>query len=153
MTFTHSNALKFSSLICLMSLKQFFRNLNVSEDFISLGRFSISLKTLILNTMVLLWIFNFLTISVNFSFSLKHLKTFLWWNATAMMPFLFIRRICSYFFIISAASLGFTAFSAPSFSSSISTALFIVMDSISCFLISSLLRRFVFLLFSEFPQS
>ena len=59
MTFTYSNSLEFSLQICLMSLKQFFRNVNVTEDFINLGCFSISLKTLILNTMVLLWIFNF----------------------------------------------------------------------------------------------
>ena len=153
MTFTHSNSLEFSSQICLMLLKYFCRNANVTENFINLGCFSISLKTLILNTMVLLWIFNFSAICKNFSFSLKRLKTYPWWNATDMMPFLLMRRICSYSFIISATSSVFSTLSARLFSSSTSTALFIVMDSVSCFLIASLLRRLVFLLFSEFPHS
>ena len=153
MIFTYSNLLEFSLQICLMSLKQFFRNVNVAEDFINLGCFSISLKTLPLNAMVLLWIFNFPTICINFSFSLKHLKTFPSRNAIDIMPFLFMRRICSNSFIISAATSGFFTLSAHLFSSSISTTLSIVMDSVSCFLISSLLRRFFFLLFSEFSHS
>ena len=65
-----------------------------------------------------------------------------------MMPFLFVWRISLYCFIMFAASSGFSTFSAGSFKSSISTELLMVMDSVSCFLISSLLRRFVFWLFS-----
>ena len=48
-----------------------------------------------------------------------------------MMPFLFVWRMSSYCFIISAASSGFCTFSASSFKSSISTALLMVMDSIT----------------------
>ena len=73
--------------------------------------------------------------------------------ATDTIPFLFARRISSYCFIISAASSGFCTFLASLFKSSISTTLLMVMDSLNCLSISSLLRRFVFLLFPEFPHS
>ena len=153
MTFTYSNSLEFSLQICFIYLKKFLKKINVTEDFISLGCFSISLKRLFLKIMVFLWIFSFPSICMNFSISSKHLKTFPWWNVTAMMPFLFVRRISSYSLMILAASSSFSTLSARSFISSISTALFIVMDSNSCFFISSLSRRVVFLLVLEFPHS
>ena len=116
----------------------------MTDDFINFGCFSINLKTLILNMIVLLWIFNLLAICINFSFSWNLFKIFPWWYATDIMPF-FVRRISSYCLIISAASSGFCTFSASLFRLSTSIALLMIMDSINCFLISSMLRRsFVF---------
>ena len=73
-----------------------------------------------MNIIVFLWTPDLLT---NFSFSRKRLNTFPWWYATDMMPFLFVRRISSYCFIMFAASSGFSTFSASSFKSSISMTL------------------------------
>ena len=79
-----------------------------------------SLKTLILKTMVFLWIPNLLTNVVNLFFSRKRLNTFPWWYAIVIIPFLFVWRISSYSLMISAASSGFCTFSAFSFSSTVS---------------------------------
>ena len=79
------------------------------------------------------------TISINFSFSLKRLKTCPWWNATAMMPFLFVRRISPYSFMTSAVSLGFSTLSGRLLSSSISTA-----GVVDCYRHYQLLFDFIF---------
>ena len=50
---------------------------------------------------------------------------------------------------MAAASSGFSALSAFSFNSSVLNISLLVMESINCFLISSLLNLFVFLVFSE----
>ena len=42
MNFTYSKSLGFSLQICLMSLKQFFKKVSVTDDFINLGCLSIS---------------------------------------------------------------------------------------------------------------
>ena len=152
MTFTYSNSIEFSLQICLIPLKQFFKKLNVTDDLSLvgwLGCWSISLKMFILNIVVFLCSLNSLTNLINFSFSQNWLNTFPWWYATDIMPFLFVRRIFSYCFMISASSSGFSTFSAFSFSSSVSTTSLMVMESISSFSISSLLSRLVFLVFSE----
>ena len=66
-----------------------------------------------------------------------------------MLQILFVRIISLYSFMMTKASSGFCTFSGFSFSSSASITSFIVMEPISCFLISSLVNRLVFLVFLE----
>ena len=153
MTFTNSTSHEFFLQICLTSLKWFLRNINVTEDFNNLGCFSISFERLILNAIVLLWIFNFPTICMNFSFSFEAFKILSLVKRNRDDALLFVQRICSYSFMMPTASLGFSTLSTRLFISTISTAVFIVMDRNSCFFTSSLSIRFVFLLVSEFLHS
>ena len=95
---------------------------------------------------------NSLTNLMNFSFSLSRLNTFPWWCAMDMMSFFFVRIISSYCFMTSAAYSGFSTFSAFSFNY-VSITLLVVMESISSFFISSLVSRFVLLVFSQPPHS
>ena len=149
MIFTYSNLLEFSWHFRLMSWKLFFKKLKVTEDFINLGCLLINLKIFILSIIVFLCTPNLLTNLRNFSFSQNQLNIFPWWYATDIMPFLFVRRISSYSCMISAASSGFSTFSAFWFSSSVSIVWLLTRESISCFFISSSLNRFVFLVFSK----
>ena len=148
MAFTYSNSLEFSWHVCLMSLMS-FKKLKVTEDFTDLGCWSISFKTLILNIIVFLCTPKSATNLTNFSFSWNRLNIFPWWYTTDIMPFLFVRRISSYFLIISAASSGFFTVSTSSFNSSVSIVSLLTSEFISCFLISSVAKLFVLLVFSE----
>ena len=143
MTFTYSNSFEFSLQICFMSVN------SVIDDFFNLGCLSISLKIFISNIMVFLCSLNSLTNFINFSFSRNRLNIFPWWYAADTIPFLFVRIIFFYSFMMAEASSGFSTLSGFSFSSSVSITSLIVMESISCFLISSLVNRLVFLVFSE----
>ena len=137
MNFTYSNSLEFSLQICLMFLKQFIKKLKVTDDFINLGCLLISFKIFVLNIIVFLCILCSLSYFVNFSFCRNGLNTFPWCCATDIMRFLFVRRISSYFFMISAASSGFSTLSAFSFNSPASILSLITRESISYFFISS----------------
>ena len=66
-----------------------------------------------------------------------------------IMFFFFVLIISLYCFTMSTASLGFSALSGLSFNSSASIISLLIMESINCFLISSLLDPLVFLVFSE----
>ena len=146
MTFTYSNSFEFSLQICFMSVN------SVIDDFFNLGCLSISLKIFISNIMVFLCSLNSLTNFINFSFSRNRLNTFPWWYAADTMPFLFVRIIFFYSFMMAEASSGFSTLSGFSFSSSVSITSLIVMESISCFLISSIVNRLVFGVFRTSPQ-
>ena len=87
--------------------------------------------------MVLLCISNFSTICINFSFSLKRFKTFPWLNAIDMMAFLFVRRICSCSFIISAAFW-------VSLLSQLDRLVLLVRRCVDCYGVSQLLFDFIF---------
>ena len=63
--------------------------------------------------------------------------------------YFFVWMISSYCFMIAAASSGFSTFSSFPFNSSDSIISLMVMESISCFLIYSLLCLLVFFVFSE----
>ena len=63
--------------------------------------------------------------------------------------FFFVLILSLYCVTMSTASLGFSALSGLSFNSSASIISFLIMESINCFLISSLLDPLVFLVFSE----
>ena len=116
------------------------------DDPNNLRYLSHNLKTLILNIIVFLWIPNRLTSFTNFCLSLNFLKTLPWWYAILIIPFFFVLMMVLYFWITIAASSGSWTFSASLFNSSDYTASFMMIDSNSCFLISSCDNRFVFLL-------
>ena len=63
--------------------------------------------------------------------------------------FFFVRIIPSYYFMMAAVSSGFSTLSAFLFNSSVSIIPLLIMESINCFLISSLVSLLVFLVFSE----
>ena len=92
-----------------------------------------------------------LTYFVNFSFCRNGLNTFPWWCATDIMRFLFVRRISSYFFMISAASSGFSTSSAFSFNSPASILSLITRESISYFFY--FFRNYFFCLLGVFRTS
>ena len=128
----------------------FFKKPSVTDDFINLGSSSISFMIFILNIIVVSCTLNTLSSLMNFFFSLNLLKTFPWWYPMHTMFFFFVRIISSYCFIMLAASSIFSTLSAFSFnSSSLSTLPLLIIESISCYLISSLLSVLIFLALSE----
>ena len=123
MTFIYSNSFEFLLQICLISWWWFFKKPNVTDDFINLGLLSITLKIFVLNIILLLCTLKSLTSLINFSLSLNILKTFPWWYALDVIFFFF--------------------------NSSVSIISLLIMESISCFWISSLLSLLLFVVFSE----
>ena len=136
----------FSLQTVLMSLQKFLKNSKPINDPNNLGYLSHNLRTLILNIIVFLWIPNWLTNLINFSFYLDFLKTLPWWYAILMIPFFFVLMIFSYFWITFVPSSGSCTPSVSLFNSSDSAVSFMMIDSNNCFFISSCDNRFVLLL-------
>ena len=106
----------------------------MTKDFFNPGYLSSNLKTLILNIIFPLSTPKLATNLTNFSFSRNRLNTLPWWQATYIIPFVFVLRISSYFLIRSAAFSGLSTIPACLLSYSISTISLLIRELTALFL-------------------